>query len=322
MSNVDLEQGEEYEENSDYYDDEEYDEDDDVETVYDTIYGIKKEYIMIGAVVLIVLVIAVVVIASWASKKKETDSEVFVSEDNDDVFSYGDTYYSDDDDIFDYGDTDDDIFDYGDFEEYDPSLYEEPDIEDISTEDMILLRSYGYTGDEIEYSISHGFSVEAMVERSKAEMDEANRESWVRTSDAASAEYKYLLENTYLSQPEAMPVSDQDELEFMERVDRTRTEEVNCDYVKCPMNGLQLYLKCKVATDIYYWYPIDPSRWCKLPDRGNIVLKVTYREYGDGLYITGATEVDNTLSTVETDGVTTVETPETTESSGESFLTE
>lgn len=322
MASKDYEQGEDYEEYEDDEDAEEYDEDGDVETVYDTFYGIPKKVVYLGVAVVIVIVIAIFVFVTWGGDK-ESEEEAPVAEDTP-VAADG----ADDFDSMWGGDTFTDT----------PVVEEQPvtentyqyDIEDLTPFDVKELRSYGYTGDEIEFAISHGFSIEAMIERSKAELDAANVESWKRTSDAASDEYKHLMNMTYLGQPEGDAVVNQDELEFLDRVMMSSYVTINCDYVKCPQNGMQLYLKCKVANDTYYWYPVSPDRWVTLPDSGNIVLQITFMQYGEGTFITDAVETDSTLDTIDssndiddvTDGTATEEAVDEATSSDGVFLTE
>lgn len=312
--NVDLNQGEEYEE-QDVTD--EVDEDDDVETVVDTIYGIPKQYVYLGAAVVVVLIIGIVVFATrksiFGDKKKQENVVTDTWEDN--------TYSPDLDmsistDTGSFGDVlVDDPYAGMDFPE---DLYYEDvyyDMEDISSEDMIRLRGYGYTGDEIEYALSHGFSVDALIERAKSRLDSINAESWRRTSDASSEEYKYLMDKTYLGQPEAMPVIDQREMDPLQVINDYTNVVINCDYEKCPMNGLQLYLKCKIANDTYYWYPVRPARWATLPQSGNIVLRITFNNWAGSTYIVDAEETDSTLDTIDssndihkvTEGVTATE---------------
>lgn len=314
MASKDYEQGEDYEEYEDLDEDaEEYDEDDDVETVYDTIYGVPKKVVYVGVAVVIVVIIAIFVFVSWGGDEEVEEEPAFVDE----------TVWVDEpaevvqepvEDVQEEIPVDD-TFVY--------------DIEDLTSFEIKDLRSYGYTGDEIEYSISHGFDTDAMIERAKAELDEVNRESWERTSDAASDEYKYLMSMTYLGQPDSDEVIDQSQVEFLDRITLSTDVTINCDYEKCPMKGMQLYLKCKVANDTYYWYPVTPDRWVTLPDKGNIVLRITFEQYGIGTFITNAVETDSTLDTIDssndiddvTDGTAVAE--EASESEPENtFLTE
>lgn len=292
MANVDLEQGEDYEEEV-LEDDEEVEEDGDVDTVYDTFYGIKKTYVYIGIAVVIVLVIALAVFSTRKKKEKPVEDDIIydqtydmtseVTIGGDDTSTMPEPDYSQDMPPVDEPIADDYVVNF----------------EELSTEDEILLRSYGYTGDEIEFSISNDFSVEEMVARAQKRLDDANRESWIRTSDVASPEYKYLMSMSYLGQADTDTIVDQSELEFLDQHIRRSSQVINCDYEKCPLKGMQLYLKCQIADDTFYWYPVTPERWVTLPDKGNIVLNIQFMEYGEGHYIIGAAETDSTLNTID-----------------------
>lgn len=117
-------------------------------------------------------------------------------------------------------------------------------------------------------------------------------------SDSASDEFKYIIDNTYFGQVgyEFVP---QKNLDIGDVHLKSSYFVVNADYVKCPTYGSQLQLKCKVASDLYVWYIITPQRWEELPDKGNIVLRVDYTEYGPNLYVTNVKEVDSTLDTID-----------------------
>ena len=83
-----LEQDEEYEEE---YEDEDgdfdYDEEgeEDTDAGLDTIYGIPKQYVIIGGVVILLVIIAVFVFSSW---KKQKASEVYVPEEDAELSSF------------------------------------------------------------------------------------------------------------------------------------------------------------------------------------------------------------------------------------------
>lgn len=303
-----LEQDEEYEE--EYEDDEEFDYDEegeeDTDAGIDTIYGIPKNYVIIGGVVLLLVVIGVFVFSNWKKQKAE---EIYVPEEDPELTEVGDTSYDDfvdttvpeptyeDGELDGYGFAwDAETGDWITEDEWN-AKHGEPAITDVSTEDMILLRKMGYTGDEIEYCLANGFSVEALVEAAQALYDEEAAAALERMSDHASEEFRYIIDRTYFSQP-GFVFEPQLALPTEEANFYPGSFTVNADYTKCPTYGNQLQLKCKVADDCYVWYVIEPKRWEELPDAGNIVLHCNYSVYGSVAYITEVYEVDPTLETI------------------------
>lgn len=306
-----LEQDEEYEE--EYEDDEEFDydeegeEDTDADAGLDTIYGIPKQYVIIGGVVILLVIIGVFVFSNWKKQKAE---EIYVPEEDPELTEVGDTSY---DDFVDATEPESPTYEDGQLDGYGfawdaetgdwitedewNAKHGEPTITDVSTEDMILLRKMGYTGDEIEYCIENGFSVEALVEAAQALYDEEAAAALERMSDHASEEFRYIIDRTYFSQP-GFAFEPQMALPTEEANFYPGSFTVNADYTKCPTYGNQLQLKCKVADDCYVWYVIEPKRWEELPEAGNIVLHCDYSVYGSVAYITDVYEVDPTLETI------------------------
>lgn len=297
-------QGEDYEEEDYGFEDEEaeYDEED-AELEIDTFYGVPKKYVYLGGAIILVIIIAVVVFSS-VGKKSSTS--------NDDDLMY------DDNDFLDTSDYD--IVLDEPISEPSEVIVAEPvvvDVTDVTDEEKEMLRGLGYTGDEIEISLSNGFDVQAMVDHAKELRDAEAQAALERMSDHASDEFKGMLYYTYLGQPEVWsPQGSRDEIE-----EQRASVKINADYVKCPTRGNQLFLKCKIATDAYVWYQCPPVRWLSLPAEGNIVLNVDFWLMNDVAYVTGITEADSTLNSIDSshsyqdisDGV--VESVEETEES-------
>ena len=167
----------------------------------------------------------------------------------------------------------------------------------LDNETQNMLRSLGYTADEITFIIDNNLPTDNLVADAEAAVDARNKESIDRLSDTASPEYKALLDQTYLGQPlNALPV---DQTTVTEPHYETTQITLNSDYVKCPTNGMQLWLKCKVDANTYVWINPAPERFAKLPDRGNIVITIEYYAYGENTYITKAYESQTGLDTVE-----------------------
>lgn len=275
-------QGEDYEEEDYGFEDEEaeYDEED-AELEIDTFYGVPKKYVYLGGAIILVIIIAVAVFSSVGKKSSTSNDDVPVYDDND----FLDT--SDYDIIL-----DDPISEPSEVIVAEPAVV---DVTDVTDEEKEMLRGLGYTGDEIEVSLSNGFNVQAMVDHAKELRDAEASAALERMSDHASEEFKGMLYYTYLGQPEVWnPQGSRDEIE-----EQRASVKINADYVKCPTRGNQLFLKCKIATDAYVWYQCPPVRWLSLPAEGNIVLNVDFWLMNDVAYVTGITEADSTLNSID-----------------------
>lgn len=165
----------------------------------------------------------------------------------------------------------------------------------------LVLKSYGYTGDEIELAQSLGLSVEQLVSAAQAKRDEVTAESLERMSDHASKEFQLMYDYSQYSMPhyKYYPIDDYADTWVL----KEGSFMVNSDYEKCPTYGYQLQLKVKVANNTYAYMPVTPQRWKELDDEGNMVVTVYYTLYGPTkkkahLYITDIIEVDTTKHSV------------------------
>lgn len=281
-----MQQGEEYEE-EDYgieEDDAEY-EDEESDLEVDTFFGVPKQYVYLGGAVLLVLIIAVVVIATWRKDDDSTDSAAELEEndflDTEEVDIVMDDVYVDD--------NQDDDTNYDDYDDYVGT------VSDITTEETDELRRLGYTGDEIELAISYGLNYQSLVDHATELRNQEAKDALARMSDTAGEEFKEIMNYTYMGQPEFInPTGDRSEYE------ESRTSvKVNADYVKCPVNGTQLWLKCHIAQDAYIWYLCSPPRWLSLPDEGNIVLSIDFWIMNDNAYVVNVQESDSSLNSVD-----------------------
>lgn len=298
-----MEQDEEYEE-EDLEDDEEldYEEegDEDTDPQIDTIYGIPKKYVVIGGAVLLITTIAVFVITTMKKSTEEVyippaqtvETPAPVQTEPIEQVSYADG------DVGPGGMLWDETTQSWCSQEIWDANHEAPTLESLSTEDEFLLRKMGYTGDEIQLAIQNGFSVDALVEAAQELHDEESIESLKRMSDHASEEFRYIVNNTYFSQP-GFEFENQLDLEFEDATFYDGQFTVNSDYTKCPSYGAQLQLKCRISDDLYVWYVVTPKRWETLPESGNIVLNVGYTVWGSYAYITTIAEVDPSLATID-----------------------
>lgn len=292
-----MEQDEEYEEDLEDDEDLDYEEegDEDTEPQIDTIYGIPKKYVVIGGSVLLIVVIAVFVISTM---KKSSDDEIYVPPVQTEVTEPIQEVSYADGDVGPNGMVWDETTQTWCSQEIWDMNHEEPTLESLSTEDELLLRKMGYTGDEIQLAMQNGFSVDALVEAAQELHDEESIESLKRMSDHASEEFRYIVNNTYFSQP-GFVFENQLDLEFADTTFYDGQFTVNADYTKCPSYGAQLQLKCRISDDLYVWYVVTPRRWETLPESGNIVLNVGYTVWGSYAYITTVAEVDPSLATID-----------------------
>lgn len=281
-----MQQGEEYEE-EDYgieEDDAEY-EDEESDLEVDTFFGVPKQYVYLGGAVLLVLIIAVVVIATWRKDDDSTDSAAELEEND---FLDTEEVDIDMDDVY-VDDNQDDDTNYDDYDDYVGT------VSDITTEETDELRRLGYTGDEIELAISYGLNYQSLVDHATELRNQEAKDALARMSDTAGEEFKEIMNYTYMGQPEFInPTGDRSEYE------ESRTSvKVNADYVKCPVNGTQLWLKCHIAQDAYIWYLCSPPRWLSLPDEGNIVLSIDFWIMNDNAYVVNVQESDSSLNSVD-----------------------
>ena len=169
----------------------------------------------------------------------------------------------------------------------------------VSEDVKIELRKLGYTGDEIELALSQGFSTDMLIEEATSLRNEEAKEALKRIQDTASDEFKYIVDNSIFCMEEQN--FDSFDVTVEGSTNYQSVYVVNADYVKCPVRGHQLYIKCKIANDTYVFYAVTPERWETLPDSGNIVLSVHYSLYGSqypNMYVTNIEEVNTTQITV------------------------
>lgn len=143
-----------------------------------------------------------------------------------------------------------------------------------------LLRSWGYTGDEIEFHASIGTTVDSLVEYSKSLQEDALLEIYHK----GTKEYRRLLKNTWLGQKN-MHIPDDCSTYYSE------TFTYNLDYDKVPPKGSQLILKLDLEDGGNAFMFTTPDRWQQLKDSGNIVVSITYAVINDFRVITEIKEV-------------------------------
>lgn len=160
------------------------------------------------------------------------------------------------------------------------------------------MRAYGYTADEIDMAVDMGITVDQLEAEAKAAQDVKAAEALKRMSKHSSKEFRSMKKYSIFCMPKVK----------FDNVKKSKVKDdydtsyiVNADYEKCPTNGLQLFIKVKIANKTYAFMTVTPSRWKELPDTGNIVVQVSLRVYGAehvNTYVTGIQEIDTTKITV------------------------
>lgn len=171
----------------------------------------------------------------------------------------------------------------------------------VDSDEDLLLKTYGYTGDEIELARRMGIPAETMIETAQKLRDESIKADYERMSDSASEEFQTMKKfSIFGSKPiKYYPIKAED----VDYVYNEGSFIVNADYDKCPTYGNQLMIHVKIANATYAFMFVSPGRWAKLPQSGNIVVEVSYHYYGpssekSNMYITSVREVETTSNTV------------------------
>lgn len=166
----------------------------------------------------------------------------------------------------------------------------------ISDEEADLLRSYGYTGDEIEFYRKYGLSYDVLIEEAEKSQQEVAEKRIEELSDTASDEYKRLLKLTWLS-GKKLDVKEVVPDEYGDINITYETKIINGDYVKCGAQGTQLFIKVKMGDLGNAFMFVSPQRWVTMPEKGNIVVSADICHYGDVSVITNIYEVETGAET-------------------------
>lgn len=251
-------------------------------SIPDTIYGIKRHTFIVLIAAVVVLLIILFVYHKTAKQSETTNSDILTGGAEETDITLDD--FMDDEFELTVGSDD------SDYVETEPAVSQEPvyepqmSIASLSSEDALRLRKYGYSGDEIAFALEQGFSIDDLISASQNLLDQASKESLTRMSDSLSPEFQYMLDYTYLGQDEQELVA-QFDLPAEERISYSEERVINTDFIKCPIRGIQPFLKCKLDDTHSFWYQVTPQRYCELPDSGNIVLTVQIIHYGESMFI-------------------------------------
>lgn len=200
--------------------------------------------LLVGGIIVICIIIGGVVISNtMASKKAETEAGI------------------------------DDVPDFLQELENEQALFE------YTAQDVELLRSYGYTGDEIEQFENDGIFVEQKVDEAKTLIEDRFNKEVKPYMEPGTEEFNKLLEFTWLGGKEFSPQEDQSKWGYF-------NYELNADYDKVPARGHQLFLKIELGNGEPAFINVTPELYYSLKDSGNIVVSIDYTDVGTQKLIT------------------------------------
>jgi hypothetical protein len=160
----------------------------------------------------------------------------------------------------------------------------EPEEFKYTDEQKELLRSYGFTGTDIENFEHDQFDPNEAVKRVIALRKEAEANIWKEFYAGRGKKFKRLENLTYFgNKPRKVPKG---------TVDSTYYEQLNVDYEKVPLYGGQCFLKVILkdrGTNAFMC--IEPDRWRQLKKKGNIVVGITYSFIKKKAFITNIVEI-------------------------------
>lgn len=152
-------------------------------------------------------------------------------------------------------------------------------------EERALLRSWGYTGSEIEAGELAETPAGELVAASKQAQEEAR----ATLSNPESPEYQALLNDTWLGQQLInLPAYVEGETEGSIFYN---TYTYNADYEKIPAHGNNLFLKVYMPDKSYAFMECPILRYMQLPESGNIVVQYQTATIDNQVIVYNMTEV-------------------------------
>ena len=152
------------------------------------------------------------------------------------------------------------------------------------------LRSYGYSADEIRDFEVNMVSVDSKVAEAKKSIEGRLRSEYsLLASEITEEELIKLRDNTWYGQPIfniGPEVKLEDGSEPYDLI--AKTENVN--YVKIPFQGYQSLVMLELNDGKKVIYPIDPVRYTRMPESGNIVIEFNEFVYRGVTFITNIAE--------------------------------
>lgn len=278
-----MEQGDEYTEDStDGVDDDEDEIEEDGKI--DTIYGIPKRFVFIGAAVLLLLIVLIIVVKLHSSVSDEVIEEVPVTM-PEEYPTYDENYDA-------FGDSNL-TFDESEVEEIDVNsdMVTNTSIPELTDEQHEELRKLGYTADEITLILSNGIDYATMVKHAEELHDDESRESYKRMASHSSKEFRYIMAHSYFGQDYVKMSDDPMPNEVTSKI-------IIADYVKCPTYGLQPFLKCKITSTESIFVVVSPAVYHMLPDTGNVRVQIEVTHAYGNYYVTDASVIMDDSVTV------------------------
>ena len=174
-------------------------------------------------------------------------------------------------------------------------MEEEPPFS-YSQEERELLRLNGFTADDIERYEIEERDANSLVEEAYAARQEQYNNEILPYLDGASEQFKSLQALTWVGtgQMKNTILNNLADEETGDMPYQLMYGNYNCDYVKIPAYGQQLFLKLTVKElNATCFMTVTSERYSSLDDNGNIVVSIDFNQYTDGsVLITDISEVD------------------------------
>lgn len=213
--------------------------------------------IVVGSILAVVLVIGIVGLCIWWQKTAD-DAPMNHPTETADPFGS-------EDDLDDFFNSFTPVFSYTD-------------------EEKRALRSWGYTGTDIENAAMAETTAQQLIDQAKADQEEAR----AQLSNPESPEFRALLEQTWLGEPiKEVPA-------YVENVTPFSRDNVtiNADYERMPVHGTNLFLKVELEDGTHHFMEVSPFRYSTLNDSGNIVVTYELITIDGYTYINNMREVE------------------------------
>lgn len=156
-------------------------------------------------------------------------------------------------------------------------------------EEVEALRSYGYTGGEIEINEVDCIPAEELINKAKQAINSRLLEQYTELRDntkiAGSEEYMRLLDDTWL----AGPIREVKTASSGVVIPEVKRENVN--YKKIAPHGNQLFIKLTLDNGTFLFMVVSPKRYQELPESGNMIITYTEEDWQDETFITSVKEI-------------------------------
>lgn len=175
------------------------------------------------------------------------------------------------------------------------SFYQEIEEGDVaafsySMDERDLLRVNGYTADDIERFEIEERNPSELIKESESRRKELYDYEIKPYLDGASDKYKSLESMTWIGTGDMSPlILNTETINYEERYG-----SYNCDFIKIPPKGSQLFVKLDLMDfNKEIFMTMTPERYNELPESGNIVVVIEYNKYADdSILVTDVQEKD------------------------------